>query len=95
MLERGRKEWVELEAPIAAADSEKQKEEIGDVFFTFVNLARFLKVHPETALTAAINKFVKRFKYMEAVLAGENKTVEGTDFDTLNALWEKAKESSG
>jgi len=38
---------------------------------------------------------VKRFKYMEAVLAGENKTVEGTDFDTLNALWEKAKESSG
>ena len=93
VMDKMKEEMAELEAAISSADADRIRGEFGDVFFTFVNLARFLKVHPETALTESINKFVSRFKYMEEELARENKTVEGTDMKTLDALWEKAKEA--
>jgi len=95
VMDKVKEETAELESAISAADDGKMKEELGDLFFTYVNLARFLKIHPEVALTEAVHKFVKRFKYMESVLAREHKTVEQADFDTLDALWEEAKASSG
>lgn len=94
VMDKVKEETAELEAAMALDDADRIKSEFGDVFFTFVNLARFLKVHPEAALTDAINKFVKRFKYMESRLAEEDKTVEGSDFDTLDLLWNKAKEAT-
>ena len=94
VLDKTKEELAELESAIASENTDSMKEEFGDLFFTFVNLARFLKVHPEVALTEAVNKFVKRFKYMETRLATENKTVEQTDFDILDTLWEEAKEAS-
>jgi tetrapyrrole methylase family protein/MazG family protein len=94
VLDKVKEEVAELESAISTADSDKVKEEFGDVFFTFVNLARFLKIHPEIALTEAVNKFVARFKYMEETLARDNRTVEGTDMEILDALWEKAKEAA-
>lgn len=95
VLDKVKEEVAELEEAISAADSSKTGEEFGDLLFTLVNLARFLKIHPETALTETINKFVTRFQYMEAMLARDHKTVEGSDFDTLNSLWEEAKQASG
>lgn len=94
VLDKVKEEVAELEAAISTADSDKVKEEFGDVFFTFVNLARFLKIHPEIALTEAVNKFVARFKYMEEMLARDNRTVEGTDMEILDVLWEEAKEAA-
>jgi len=93
VMDKVREEVGELEAAIAGGDPDQTTEEFGDLFFTFVNLARFLKVHPEIALTQAVNKFVARFKFMETALAREEKTVEGTDADTLETLWEAAKAS--
>ena len=95
VLDKIKEETAELESALDQADPDRIRGEFGDVFFTFVNLARFLNIHPEVALTEAVNKFVKRFKYMETVLAEEHKTVEGTDFDTLDSLWEAAKEATG
>ncbi len=95
VMDKLKEETAELEAAVSTADSERMTEEFGDIFFTFVNLARFLKIHPEVALTDAVNKFVRRFKYMESELAKKEKTVEKTDFDTLDTLWEEAKESCG
>jgi MazG family protein len=95
VLDKIKEETAELESALVQADPDRIRGEFGDVFFTFVNLARFLNIHPEVALTEAVNKFVKRFKYMETVLAEEHKTVEGTDFDTLDSLWEAAKEATG
>ncbi|MEW6080146.1 MAG: nucleoside triphosphate pyrophosphohydrolase [Thermodesulfobacteriota bacterium] len=93
VMDKIKEEVAELEAAVSSADAGRIQAEFGDIFFTFVNLARFLKVHPETALTESVNKFVARFKYMEEALSKENRTVEGTDMKTLDGLWEKAKES--
>jgi MazG family protein len=95
VLGKVKEETAELEAAIALDDAVRIQNEFGDVFFTFVNLARFMKIHPEVALTEAVNKFVKRFKYMESLLAEKGETVEGTDFNTLDTLWDKAKEATG
>jgi tetrapyrrole methylase family protein / MazG family protein len=93
VMDKMKEEVAELEAAVSSADADRTRAEFGDIFFTFVNLARFLKVHPETALTESVNKFVARFKYMEEALAKESRTVEGTDMKTLDILWEKAKET--
>jgi len=76
------------------ADSSRQREieaEFGDVFFALVNLARFAKVNPEDALRQAINRFAKRFQYIETQAAASGKTVNDLSLDDMNRLWEDAK----
>ncbi|HEX5549808.1 MAG TPA: MazG nucleotide pyrophosphohydrolase domain-containing protein, partial [Nitrospira sp.] len=72
----------------------KQREieaEFGDVLFSLVNLARFVKVNPEDALRRAVNRFVSRFQYIERQAAREGRTVRDLSFDEMNRLWEDAK----
>ena len=74
--------------------SERQQEivaEFGDVLFSLVNLARFVKVNPEDALRQAINRFVKRFQFIEQQAAQAGRTVGDFSFDDMNRLWEEAK----
>jgi len=74
--------------------SERQQEivaEFGDVLFSLVNLARFVKVNPEDALRQAINRFVKRFQSIEQQAAQAGRTVGDFSFDDMNRLWEEAK----
>ncbi|MBI5418108.1 nucleoside triphosphate pyrophosphohydrolase [Candidatus Poribacteria bacterium] len=66
-------------------------EELGDVFFSLVNVARFLEADPEEALQKTIAKFIKRFKFIENEIQINNKSFSNYDLVELEKLWEKAK----
>ncbi len=74
-----------------AGSIEEREDELGDLLFTVVNLARFAKVDPEQALRSTNAKFRRRFTYVEARLAEEGQAVTGTPVDKLEALWQEAK----
>jgi ATP diphosphatase len=67
-------------------------EELGDLLFAVVNLARHLNVNPEQALAAANSKFQSRFRYIEKRLAAEGLHPQDVDLARLDALWDEAKQ---
>jgi len=69
------------------------EEEIGDLLFVVVNLARKLDVDAETALKRTNRKFRQRFKFIERQLKSNGKTLEDSDLEEMDALWNKAKSS--
>jgi len=74
----------------------KQKEiedEMGDIFFSWVNLCRHLKINPEFALRKTIDKFVKRFSYIEKELKRKKISLKEAGLPLLDSLWEEAKRS--
>ena len=80
--------------PSAGETSTRQQEiaaEFGDVLFSLVNLARFVKVNPEDTLRQAINRFVKRFQFIEQQAAQSGRAVGDLSLDEMNRLWEEAK----
>ncbi|RMG11964.1 MAG: nucleoside triphosphate pyrophosphohydrolase [Planctomycetota bacterium] len=87
-LEKLEEEIDELRAEIAGADAEAVRSELGDVLFTAVNLARHLGVDAEAALREATERFVRRFRWVEA--AGGDLTALSDE--RLEALWEEAKQ---
>ena len=101
VLEKTEEEWEEFKAEVlyrknnAASSKEDLSLELGDIFFTMVNVGRFLKVHPETALSDSTKKFEKRFRHMERKLAEKGKTPETVAREELELLWEAAKKECG
>lgn len=88
-------ELSELREAVALPEpqrSQRAEDELGDVLFAVVNLARFMGIEPETALNAANNKFRRRFSHIEAALAAQNRRWEDMDLAELDVLWEEAKE---
>ena len=73
------------------ASDEHIEEEFGDVLFSLINLARFLKVNPDTALEKVNQKFTKRFNYIEEQLMAQNKTFEDVSLDEMERYWIEAK----
>ncbi len=65
--------------------------EVGDLLFACVNLARHLKVDAETALMGTIEKFSRRFRYIERSLGQDDLTFDDADLEFLDELWERAK----
>lgn len=87
---------VEEMRELAEARREKQddprvREELGDVFFTLVNLSRALGIDAETAMREANEKFYKRFSFMEERAAADGKTLSDLTLDELEELWQLAK----
>jgi len=70
---------------------DKIEEEMGDLLFVMANLARHLKVDPETALRRANAKFTRRFHHIEAELARHGKRPEDSDLAEMDRLWDYAK----
>ena len=66
--------------------------EFGDVLFSLVNLARFVKVNPEDALRQAVNRFIARFQYIERQAANIGRAIGDLSLDEMNRLWEEAKQ---
>lgn len=87
-------ETAELRSAIDSGDTENIAEEIGDLLFAVVNLARHLDVEPETALKKTNRKFRRRFKFIEEQLKLEGKTLENSNLEEMDALWNKAKAQS-
>ncbi|HEY4904596.1 MAG TPA: nucleoside triphosphate pyrophosphohydrolase [Candidatus Sulfotelmatobacter sp.] len=70
---------------------ERVEEEVGDLFFVLVNLARYLSVDPESALRKTNRKFKRRFQKMEQRLAEGGRSAEQAGMEELEALWQQAK----
>ena len=68
-------------------------EELGDLLFSCVNVARFLGVDPESALTYTVNKFVRRFSYIERKVLAAGEKLEDISLAEMDKLWEEAKKS--
>ena len=87
-------ELAELDECSAHSDQyihENIEEEVGDVLFSIINLARHLKVDPAVALHKTNQKFVDRFRYIEQTMQKENRTMDASQFDRMDELWEEAK----
>jgi ATP diphosphatase len=84
----------EIEHAEAAANKERLEDELGDVFFAVTNLARKLKIDPETALRSTNRKFERRFRGIEEALAQQGRSVSEASLDEMESLWNamKAKE---
>ncbi len=76
---------------VAKRDDAHVREELGDVFFTLVNLARTLGVDAESAMRGANDKFLQRFAYMEERAAAQSKALGDLTLDELEELWQQAK----
>jgi XTP/dITP diphosphohydrolase len=70
------------------------EDELGDVFFSLVNFARFLQVDAENALERTNKKFIERFTGMEKAAAAENKLLHDLSLDEMDALWNKMKKDN-
>ena len=90
-LAKIREETEELAEGVAAQDAENIAEEIGDVLFSTVNAARMLGVDPEKALHAACEKFIRRFRHMEAAAAEDGKTIPGMSLSELESIYQDAR----
>ena len=90
-------ETGELKAEIAArasekpADSDRVKEELGDLLFAVANLARHLKVDSESALEGATARFSERFRAVEAAAKAQGRALGEMTLDEMDVLWEDAK----
>lgn len=82
-------EWKEA---IADGTPEDQLDELGDVLFTLVNLARFLKLSPELAMQQANQKFERRFRHVEASVNKGQGDFSAYSLDELDAFWQEAKQ---
>ena len=67
------------------------EDEVGDLFFVLVNIARYLSVDPESALRKTNRKFKRRFQWMEARLQESGRSLEQASMDELESLWRQAK----
>jgi nucleoside triphosphate diphosphatase len=68
------------------------EEEVGDLFFVLVNIARYLSLDPESALKKTNRKFKRRFQWMEEQLRASGRTFEQAKMDELESLWQRAKQ---
>lgn len=84
-------EYQELLDEHKAGNIKYIKEELGDLLFSIVNLARFLYIDPEEALNITSNKFINRFEFIETSAANLNKKLDDMTLEEMDELWNKAK----
>ena len=80
-----------VEAQSSGASSAKLEDEVGDLLFAVVNLARHIKIDPEKALRSTNAKFVRRFKAIESSLAAKGRSPAEASLEEMEALWQAAK----
>ncbi|NJL59265.1 MAG: nucleoside triphosphate pyrophosphohydrolase [Desulfobacteraceae bacterium] len=94
VMRKTEEEWNEFKAELGKAESDQSNNsssEFGDILFTLVNVARFAKVHPETALAESVAKFEKRFRYMEKAALTRGMQLESVPREDMEKLWDQAK----
>ena len=84
-------ELAELDEAMVQGDSEAMEAEFGDVLFSLINYARFLKINPESALERTNQKFIQRFQFIESQAKEKGSSIEKLSLDEMEALWQQAK----
>ena len=93
VLEKLKEEVAEFEEALASGDLERMSDELGDVLFATINLARHSKIEPEVALRSTNQRFETRFKWIEAALFQQGKVFKDVNLEELDALWDQAKKT--
>ncbi|WP_179352623.1 nucleoside triphosphate pyrophosphohydrolase [Winogradskyella vidalii] len=91
VFEKVEEELAELKAEILKGDQDAIESEFGDVMFSMINYARFLKVNPENALERTNKKFIKRFQYLEEKAKSLDKSLKDMTLSEMDVFWEEAK----
>jgi len=84
-------ETNELHAAVAKGDSDKIEDEFGDLVFSLINYARFLRIDPENALERTNKKFIDRFKKMETEALKQSKNLDEMTLEQMDAIWNTIK----
>ena len=90
--EKVKEEIAELNEEIKANNQENIEKEFGDVLFSMINYARFIKVNPENALEKTNKKFINRFQFLEEAAKKEGKELTDMSLTEMDVYWEKSKE---
>lgn len=94
-LAKLREELGEVEAAMAQQDRQALTEEVGDLLFALVNVARKAGIDSENALRSANAKFTRRFRAMEAMATAKEQRFDALDLDAQDALWNDVKANEG
>jgi len=89
--EKVEEELEEFKFEVAKGNQERIESEFGDVLFSMINYARFLKINPENALERTNKKFTKRFQYLEQKAKEINKPLSEMTLSEMDVYWEEAK----
>lgn len=81
----------ELKEAAASGDKTRTGEEVGDLLFTMVNIARFLDIESEEVLAKTVDRFTRRFRHIEARLAEAGRSFEQSSIEEMDRFWEEAK----
>ena len=91
ILKKLDEEMKEFREALSLRKRHRIREEIGDLLFVIVNIARFLEIDPEAALRGTIEKFTSRFHYIERSLQQKGKTLQDSNLLEMDRLWGEAK----
>jgi tetrapyrrole methylase family protein / MazG family protein len=91
VLDKLREELAELDGARTGSDPAAVEDEVGDLLFVIVNIARFLKVDPEQALRRTNTKFRRRFSHVEAGVEAQGKSLREAGIEEMERLWQEAK----
>lgn len=89
--EKVQEELAEFQAEVAQGNTKNIEAEFGDVLFSMINYARFLKINPDTALERTNQKFTQRFNYLEAKAKALGKSLQDMTLAEMDIYWEEAK----
>jgi MazG family protein len=84
-------EMSELKTAVASGEKSRAGEEMGDLLLSLVNLSRFLNVEAENALSEAVDRFLRRFAYVEGKIAEQGRTLSEATLEQMDAFWDEAK----
>jgi MazG family protein len=90
-LDKVEEEWQEFRQTLRGPPNPAQEEELGDLLFALVNVARFLSIDSEGALRRTVFKFIKRFNVVERTLTKQGKTPESATLEEMEAIWQAVK----
>lgn len=90
-IKKVKEEFGEFQEVYFTSNQDKIIEELGDLLFSIVNVARFLKIQPEMALGQTTEKFIHRFSYIEDEAKKQNKNLEDMSLEEMDKLWNHAK----
>jgi len=91
VLNKVKEELEELRKEVIEKNINEMELEFGDVLFSLINYARFLKINPETALELTNKKFIKRFKFIESEAHKLGKKINQLSVEEMNIFWQQAK----
>jgi XTP/dITP diphosphohydrolase len=89
--EKVQEELGEFKQEVDAGDKDKLESEFGDVLFSLINYARYLKINPEDALERTNKKFISRFNYMEEKIKEQGKSLADSNLEEMDVFWNEAK----